>query len=130
MVYEHKYKHIGFNGGAQPPTSNVIEVFGSKENFLEVNKLRIVGLANLDGVMNFCTYFKRDEGNIGIYEREEKSHPVNGEWDRYYILANYTQEHDKFLKGAWYENLLNFQGFLKENGWFNDSYFSLMERYI
>lgn len=54
---------------------------------------RVIGLAELDEVMDYCEYFVRDgikDGNRnGQYVREGKSHPVKGYWDGYEIWGKY-----------------------------------------
>ena len=131
--YIYRHKHIGFNGGKQPETpqrkgqepDELDIVFSSREEFDKWFKETTIGLAQLDGVMNYCKYFKRENGNEGLYEREDKKCKVNGQWDRYYILGNF-----KPPKQDWYNGLTEFRQFLKDNNWFNDEYFEIMDKYL
>jgi len=131
--YIYRHKHIGFNGGKQPETpqrkdNNIDEfdiVFNSIEDFNKWFKETTIGLAELDGVLNYCEYFKREKGNEGFYERDGKRCKVNGQWDRYYILGDFEPP-----KQEWYNGLIELRHFLKDNDWFNDDYFSLKTKYL
>jgi hypothetical protein len=121
-AYIYRYKQIVFNDSSglsspQRKEKNVLDefdiVFDSKEEFEDWYKGLVVGLAELDEVMNYCKFFKRIKGNEGIYERDGKTCLVNGKWDVYHINT---------------KELADFKNFLIKNNWLNN-WFELMDRY-
>lgn len=87
--------------------------FHSKENYENWYKNLTAYLAELDEYMNYCTYFKREKGDNGYYEREGKRYPVKGYWKG-------IQDFDDVAK--------DFAIWLEENGW-RKMWFELREKY-
>jgi len=121
--YVYRHKHIGFNGGGGPETpqrkdnllDNFDTVFDTKEEYTNWYRSAVIGLAELDESMNYCAYFVRDKGNVGTYEREGKSFPVDGSWVGIQDFDNYKPA-------------MAFVEWLETNGWRNN-WFKLMPRY-
>lgn len=95
--------------------NNLIDSFDEVLTPEEYNKKRLenqIAYAVLDKPLNYCKYFKREQGQLGYYIREDKKYPKQ--------LKGTMMEWDWTLPK-------DFQEWVKQN-WWND-YFDLATNY-
>ena len=83
----------------------------------------IANLANLDEIMDYCEYFKREKGQVGNYVREGKSCPVRGDFDGYHLNCPHKDK-----KGFVCCAMQDFRKFLEDNNWLSD-WFLIKNKY-